>query len=421
MELTFLPSLFTTFPDYTRRALHYHIPAVILEGFAQGISLLYIIIARKTLLASDLIITLLTMGPLAVMILSNIFALEMFGKSKRPYFIASAIIGRVPLLLIFFIEDASMYAVIILISVFYYVIFKPAENSLIQANYDKSHIGEIYGYLSSIALLSSMFAAFLGGKVLDADPHNYRYIIPAAAILSFIAMMLYAFMPVRKVEYVNSERCKPSVLEAYKNFFTTLFKDKAFRRFEVCFLIYGFGILMLEPLVIILFVNELKLEYSQAAAALGLVSQFVILLFTPFMGRLFDGINAFKMLSLSVAILIFHSLLLYFSYGLALVYAAYVFRGLSMAGITILWNLGPIKFAGEKDSTNYMGIHLTMVGIRGILAPTLGMASYYLIGIRNAFLLSAALLFISATLSFAYYKRENGLAESKVEPIPLYR
>lgn len=46
------------------------------------------------------------------------------------------------------------------------------------------------------------------------------------------------------------------------------------------------------------------------------------------------------------------------------------------AGSTLAWQIGHNDFAPRDQLSAYMGIHVTLTGLRGALAPFLGMALY---------------------------------------------
>jgi len=394
------------YPEYTRKSLKFHVPAVLLDGLAQGVAILFLVVARKTLDASDLVITVLTQAPVAVMLFANVAAIRMIGKPKKPYLLLAAAIGRLPYLAIFFVHDASVYAALLFFSFFYYLWFKPAENSIFQANYDPEQRGAIFGYLNGLQLLSILLGAFLGGMILNHEAQNYRLLIPAAGLAGIGALLLYAFLPVRRMTYDQPLTTRIGVLDAYRNFFTALFRDRPFGRMELCFLIYGFGIIMLDPLIVIFVVDDLKLDYAQMATALGLVGQGTMLVAMPLLGRIYDRFHPTAVLSASVLGLLCFPLTLYFAHGVAGLYLAFLFRGVAMSGVNLVWNLGPIHFAQGKDSSNYMGVHMTLTGVRGLLAPIMGMGLYYLLGIRNAFLVSIAIFVVSGSLAALFAKRD---------------
>ncbi|GAH56841.1 unnamed protein product, partial [marine sediment metagenome] len=56
--------------------------------------------------------------------------------------------------------------------------------------------------------------------------------------------------------------------------------------------------------------------------------------------------------------------------------------------------------AKSKDIPTYQGIDFTLMGLRGIVAPFLGVALMYLIGIESVFIISFCLTIISSLAMF---------------------
>jgi len=59
------------------------------------------------------------------------------------------------------------------------------------------------------------------------------------------------------------------------------------------------------------------------------------------------------------------------------------------------WNMGSIAFAPPGQGGYYQGIHVAMVGIRGLVGPAIGFMVLHLLGYREVFVL-AALIFLTA-------------------------
>jgi hypothetical protein len=58
-------------------------------------------------------------------------------------------------------------------------------------------------------------------------------------------------------------------------------------------------------------------------------------------------------------------------------------RGIAYGGGVLAWNLGHQDYAPVEQSGRYMGLHVTLTGIRGLLAPALGMAIYTMLLARG--------------------------------------
>ena len=131
------------------------------------------------------------------------------------------------------------------------------------------------------------------------------------------------------------------------------------------------------------------------------------------MGRLMDRIHPVRLCTLSFGVIALYPMALAAGAVLApghpvgTVYLAFGFYSLGMAGINVTWNVGSISFAPEGQGGYYQGIHVAMVGIRGLLGPLLGFALVNLLGYREVFVVSAV-VFLAASASSASLGRRLG-------------
>jgi hypothetical protein len=57
-----------------------------------------------------------------------------------------------------------------------------------------------------------------------------------------------------------------------------------------------------------------------------------------------------------------------------------IFEGLALSGGAIAWNIGHLHFADDDKAELYMGIHVSLTGLRGLIAPFLGTLVYEYFG-----------------------------------------
>lgn len=117
--------------------------------------------------------------------------------------------------------------------------------------------------------------------------------------------------------------------------------------------------------------------------------------FLPWWARLFDQghvieYRAQQCWALVAAIAIMGSALL--TRTLWLLWPGSVLLGASYAGANLGWNLGHNDFASLGRAQHYMGVHVTLTGVRGLIAPPLGMLCYQLLQAARPGLGIAALL-----------------------------
>jgi hypothetical protein len=65
-----------------------------------------------------------------------------------------------------------------------------------------------------------------------------------------------------------------------------------------------------------------------------------------------------------------------FTRSLVLLWAGAVLLGAANAGANLGWNLGHNDFASIGRAQHYMGVHVTLTGLRGGIAPPLGVLAY---------------------------------------------
>jgi MFS family permease len=199
----------------------------------------------------------------------------------------------------------------------------------------------------------------------------------------------------------------------------TLFRDDPnFFRFEMSFMLYGMAFMILQPVLPFFLVDEIQVQYSEAATARGLLFWGVVALLSPFFGRMLDRWNAVRVSIVGFAILTLFPIVLAVSSGIGGVYAAFTLYGMAMAAVNIAWTMGPILFAGKKDAASYMGVHVTMVGIRGLLGNPLGLLLFQTIGSRATFLVSSGFFVAAVVTMWRLHRRMRAAAGLPGAPPP---
>jgi hypothetical protein len=136
---------------------------------------------------------------------------------------------------------------------------------------------------------------------------------------------------------------------------------------------------MLTSQLLVILTERLAMPPARQIAMLAVLPLVALPLFVPMWARLFDGGHVVRYRSrqgwvmvLAIAILCAGTLgdlewLLWLG-ALAL--------GIALAGANLGWSLGHNDFASPGRAQHYMGVHVTLTGLRGMLAPPLGVAAY---------------------------------------------
>ena len=110
-----------------------------------------------------------------------------------------------------------------------------------------------------------------------------------------------------------------------------------------------------------------------------------------------------------------------FSAWQPLLWTGAVLLGAAQAGANLGWNLGHNDFASVGRAQHYMGVHVTLTGLRGGVAPPLGVLAYMGLEASRAgagefaLLLPLALTFVGL-LGFKRMQRRADAQEAALRP-----
>src|SRR5690606_6337046 len=120
--------------------------------------------------------------------------------------------------------------------------------------------------------------------------------------------------------------------------------------------------------LVVIFSEHLELSSATQIGMLSVVPLATLPLFMPWWARLFDGSHivvyrARQGWALVAAVVIM--CLGTFAGWLPLLWVGSVLLGAAYAGANLGWNLGHNDFASLGRTQHYMGVHVTLTGVRG--------------------------------------------------------
>lgn len=252
-----------------------------------------------------------------------------------------------------------------------------------RANYQRSWRGQVTARM--VQLSSLIIAAFsaMVGFTLDWHADAYRLMFPLAAVAAYAASMVYRGARVRRHgKLIRSELAENQLGETRSSLNLSrrvLREDRDFRRYMGGMLVFGGGNLMVIPILVIV-LNE---QFSMARFAQVLITSSIPLvflcLFVRVWARLLDGAHIFAYRAV-------HSWFYVSAIGVFLLagvtgeawllWPGSILLGVANAGGHLGWNLGHNDFSNDAWASLYMAIHVTLTGLRGLLAPLAGVAFY---------------------------------------------
>jgi hypothetical protein len=135
--------------------------------------------------------------------------------------------------------------------------------------------------------------------------------------------------------------------------------------------------------------------------------QLGILVAAPFMGKLVQRYNPILLRGVFTLFFAVDLCLMFVGYSTASLTPLYVgkgIRGLTMAGGMLIWELGPMYFAKNKEEVpTYIGIHTVLTGVRAAVSPWVGASLAAAFTLGTAVLIGAALQVVAGGMLILYF------------------
>ncbi len=366
-------------------------------------------IATNGLGASVVQITLLAM----IWPVSNLFSVmtshfvDSSNRQSTAIFIGAALL--LPIALMFFSSSVNFMLILLFLYFSSNSLVIPGQNAVMRSRYNKGHRGLLFGWTMTALNLFALPAAMVVGALLDADFSFYRWLFVVEGVMGSAQAVVMGFMARGMKDPVAV--AESNIRDFFKSIGQVLKGDREFLKFEMFFMIYGFGFMTVQPALPFYSQEVLGLSYEQYALAKGVIGQLGLLLLAPFLGSKMDKLHPFKFTGVVCFILAGFPLLLvgsslFPSIGIPLYYAAWAAFAIGIAGVVISWNMSSMFFAPEGRTATYQGLHVTATAMRGFFAPVLGSVVMKYLGFTANFLLSF-LFFTTASILFLLHYRKR--------------
>jgi len=250
------------------------------------------------------------------------------------------------------------------------------------ANYPRNVLARITGRIVIVNAITVAGSAALVGWALEARAVDARWLYGGGAIAGLTGAWLYRAMRVRReFQLLAAEAASGAVSEPFSLAMLTqiLKEDPAYREYMLWMGVFGAGNLMLTAQLVLLFSEQLHLTSGTQIGLLAVVPLITQPLFMPWWSRLFDGSHLVRYRSRQGWALVAASLALclgVFLRSAPILWSGAVLLGAAQAGANLGWNLGHNDFASIGRAQHYMGVHVTLTGLRGGVAPPLGVLAY---------------------------------------------
>ncbi len=248
-----------------------------------------------------------------------------------------------------------------------------------RANYPPEVRTRVVGVLSSVQVVCVAVVGSSLAFTLDKHPDAYRIFLPVAAAIGLLGVSIASKQRVRR-EYrlLRDEQRDPDQQRIMKPWqgplvvLKVLRQDKWYAQFMLWMFVLGFGNLTITPTLVISLKEEFGFGHFQSVLITSTIPSVMTLLAIPFWRRLLDKGHVVRFRSIhSWAFVVAGAA---YTMGAITDHVGWYFAGAAIMGIgfgggSLAWNIGHVDFARPSETSKYMATHVTLNGVRGLLAP----------------------------------------------------
>ena len=262
--------------------------------------------------------------------------------------------------------------------------------SVWRANYPDASRTRITGRLATVQVLVMAAGGFVIGWSLDQSVESIRFLFPILGAFGVAGAIIYGGVRLRGQNRLaraerqghHSERPSLNPLAVLR----VLGEDRRYAGYMGCMMLFGTGNLMISPTLVIILEDEFTASYQTAILATTVVPLVVMPFAIPIWARLLDRMHVISFRAIHSWAFVLASLLFLIAvefHLLSLLFIASAMLGIGFGGGMLAWNLGHQHFAPPHRDSQYMSVHVMLTGLRGLIAPFLGVAIFTALAARG--------------------------------------
>jgi len=249
-------------------------------------------------------------------------------------------------------------------------------------NYPREARGRFTSRLAALATLTISLTSLAGSFLLDENPEAFRILYALAALVGVAGVVAFARVPVlRERAHLVLEKHSPEPRSGVRGqgIVSLLRDDPLYARYQTWQFLLGTGNMMVEAPLTYLVSRQLDASYAVSISITLVIPLLLTLLTLPLWASYIDRVHVCEFRAWHSWLFAFSQALMWYgalSGSLAWLSVSRAILGVARGGGMLAWQLGHNDFADRARAGPYMGIHVTLTGVRGAFAPFLGMWLY---------------------------------------------
>ena len=386
-------------PFTDRATLHYDLRSAPLYGACLGVMTLLPWVVKETFGGSAWEVAVLSAAPPMGHLLDLYWAHHCTHRRKMPWVVWPGMISRLLIILVGVAVNSSM---VVLFGVLSYIVGSvavPAVSSILRTNYPGTRRYRVVGVVMGLSSLTMALVAGGAGLLLryaGDDKLLFRPIFIIGGVLGMLGVWVYSRIKVRGERHLAHADPVPAGRFSFFRDIGLLWRRPKFGKYQLIQFTSGFANIMTLPALVELLKYQ-DVGWLAAAIVLGVAPNLTRALSMPFYGRLLQKLNPMQARAIfSVFWTTAYVLIALSGLQVAWVVAARLIMGLAHGATMLLWTLQQMYFARKRDVPKFMGVHCTLTGLRGLIAPFFGAWLMYRLNSQHAVFGLSALLAAAA-------------------------
>lgn len=400
----FIPFFYRLDED-TRFNMKIDMGASVCFGFFAGAVYPFFAVTAVRLGVTGTLLAMITAAPF----MGQLFAVYWGHRSdqgqKLPFVVISGILSRLMVILLAFVSKAEFFALFVILHFLLASIGGPAFTSLVRKIYPLQFRGQIMGRIQFIIGMVRVVVTYLAGLWLDA--HGFTSLFIVAGSFGILSSLI--FTRIKEPQ----EKLPPRSRFSLRNTFQLLKADRLLRLAITGFFIFDLGNLILAPVYPLVQVNELGLTNLQIGqlAIFWIAGWFTTV---PLWGWIIDHFQPLHSIVISIIIFLGSPLIYFFQSPYYLLMLASFLGGAAGSSLELGWLNLMMKLGGARSS-QYSGLYLTMLGVRGLIGPLIGNSLLKVMVIYHIFMVTVGLLILGSIPFIIMYFVQKGAGTGQLK------
>lgn len=317
------------------------------------------------------------------------------------------VLARLPFLCLPFIHHVWFLIFAAGIYQLFYRAGIPAMMEILKLNVERENQGKLFTRIYVLSFIESIVLGVFVGKLLDMHLEAWKALFFVAALLSISSIFIQMRIPLppnlKPDEYIPPITTN-RIFQPIKDCFYLIRSRPDFAHFQWGFMIGGFGLMFIQPALVLFYVDHLFLSHDQVTIARYIWMGIGVISSSFLWRRKLSTISTNRLTGYIIfGFSFFPFFLLLAKFNLFWVNVAFLFYGIAQAGSHLIWTLSGTLFASNEDSSKFSAVNILMVGIRGLIGPALGGIFCSLLG-PTLVLIGGGLICIGGT-AYMFVKR----------------